>query len=93
LIRARARGEDARVPELIGRDEELETVAGLLVAGAGMVLLEGEPGIGKTSLWEAGIAQARAAGWRVLSSRHPRALGRQSVLRARTRARRARAPG
>ncbi len=43
-----------------------------LLAGAGarrMLLLVGEAGIGKTTLWEAGVADAAASDWRVLVAR------------------------
>src|SRR6266851_7786997 len=33
------------------------------------LLIEGEPGIGKTALWSAGIDQARRRGWHVLTCR------------------------
>jgi predicted ATPase len=36
---------------------------------AGALVLTGGPGIGKTTLWEAGIAVAREQGARVLSAR------------------------
>lgn len=52
---------------IVGRDEELaalETVAG----GASLVLV-GAPGIGKTTLWEAGVERLRSAGFRVLLAR------------------------
>ena len=57
-------------PSLIGRDAELALVRALLadtVAGrGGAVLVEGEPGIGKTALLEAGLADAEAFGCQVL---------------------------
>ncbi len=40
-----------------------------LVAGPAALVLEGEPGIGKTTLWQAAVEQARARGLRVLTSR------------------------
>ena len=53
----------------VGRHDELSTLAAL-VAGAtygvgGVVLVEGEQGIGKTSLLQVGLAGAAAAvaGW------------------------------
>ena len=39
----------------------------------GGLLLSGEPGIGKTLLWELGIREAREAGWRVLQHRSAQA--------------------
>ena len=56
---------------LVGRDDELAASAGLFDAHAlpRAVLLHGEAGIGKTSLWLAGVQAAAAAGFRVLSAR------------------------
>src|SRR5215475_10384524 len=34
-----------------------------------LLVIEGEPGIGKTTLWAQAVARARALGWRVLSCR------------------------
>ena len=52
---------------LVGRDGELHAVErGLGETG---VLIEGDPGIGKTVLWEAGLALAETAGGRVLRAR------------------------
>ena len=57
-------------PVLIGRDTDLAVVRALLtdaVAGhGGSVLIEGEPGIGKTALLEAGLADAQARGCQLL---------------------------
>ena len=57
---------------IIGRDHELEWLGGLvrsLASGPRALLMEGEPGIGKTTIWEAGIDLARAAHARVLLAR------------------------
>jgi DNA-binding NarL/FixJ family response regulator len=55
---------------LVGRESERDVVRGFLAAGtSGALLLNGEPGIGKTTLWEAGIAVARERGLRVLVAR------------------------
>jgi DNA-binding CsgD family transcriptional regulator len=57
---------------LIGRDEELEAIGRLLNDRArlpGAVLLHGDAGIGKTSIWLAGIDAAAERGYRVLSCR------------------------
>jgi DNA-binding NarL/FixJ family response regulator len=51
--------------QVVGRDRELERLERLLEAPGSLVLL-GEPGIGKTTLWEAGIAAALGRGFRVL---------------------------
>src|SRR4051812_50111282 len=59
---------------LVGRDEELAAISALLAERRpGGLLLSGEPGIGKTVLWEAGVAEARAAGWTVLQHRSAQA--------------------
>jgi MoxR-like ATPase len=51
---------------LVGRDEELAAIGTLIAERrGGGLLLSGEPGIGKTVLWEAGVEQAREAGWTV----------------------------
>ena len=60
------------VVEIIGRDEELDSMSAFLdrpEAGAAAYVLEGEAGIGKSTLWRAGVEAARARGWRVLLSR------------------------
>ena len=56
---------------LIGREEELNAVRAFLSThrdGPGLVLLEGEAGIGKTAVWEAVIA-AEEPRWQVLRAR------------------------
>src|ERR1044071_7865397 len=58
--------------EIIGRREELLAFEGFLAAlpaGGQALLLEGDPGIGKTALWQAGNRLARERGFRVLTSR------------------------
>ena len=54
---------------LLGRDSELAMLAGLVATlGAGQgssVLIEGEPGIGKSALVEAAVAPAAKAGYEV----------------------------
>jgi DNA-binding CsgD family transcriptional regulator len=57
---------------VIGRDLELASIGELLVkieGGPVALVLSGEAGIGKTALWEAGVARADRAGVRVLSCR------------------------
>jgi hypothetical protein len=61
-----------RETEVIGRDAELATVRDFLQAVDGLpaaLVIEGESGIGKTTLWRAGIASAGEWGYRVLSTR------------------------
>ncbi|MGZ4413748.1 MAG: AAA family ATPase [Gaiellaceae bacterium] len=57
---------------IIGRDEELRSLDGFLGAieeGPVGLLLEGEAGIGKTSLWKAGLVAAADRSYSVLSCR------------------------
>ena len=55
--------------ELIGRERELEQLEHLFVPdGTRELVLEGEPGIGKTTLWRHGVALARARGFRVVAA-------------------------
>jgi DNA-binding CsgD family transcriptional regulator len=59
-------------PQLAGREEELEAIARLFDAREDLpstAVLPGEAGIGKTTLWLAGIDAAAARGYRILSSR------------------------
>jgi predicted ATPase len=54
---------------VVGRDEELERISrfvGDVDALPGVLLLEGRAGIGKTTLWRAGVAAAEDAGFLVL---------------------------
>ncbi|MEO8246025.1 MAG: AAA family ATPase [Chloroflexota bacterium] len=58
--------------EIIGRDEELATVAAFVDEkreGPSALVLEGQAGIGMSTLWLAGVERARTRGFRVLSSR------------------------
>jgi hypothetical protein len=57
---------------LVGRDQEVDALVGLLDARdqlSGAALLSGEAGIGKTTVWLAGVEAATARGYRVPSSR------------------------
>ena len=57
---------------IIGRDHELEQLGGLvrsLGSGPRVLLIEGEAGIGKTTIWEAGVELASAASACVLAAR------------------------
>ncbi len=59
--------------EVLGRDDELRTIQaffdGPVESATTALVLEGEAGIGKSTLWSAGAEAARAHGFRVLSSR------------------------
>jgi DNA-binding CsgD family transcriptional regulator len=51
-----------------GREDELSSVKALLaLRGPSALLLEGDPGIGKTTIWNAGVEAAHNAGRRVMS--------------------------
>ncbi len=55
--------------EVIGRDRELqafEHFLGTVAEGPAATILQGEPGIGKTTLWEAAVSRASQGGFRVL---------------------------
>ncbi len=57
---------------LFGRGHELVEIHGLVeraATGSSGLVLEGEPGIGKTSLWQAGIGAALQRGYSVVRSR------------------------
>jgi DNA-binding SARP family transcriptional activator/DNA-binding CsgD family transcriptional regulator len=75
----------ARVPasrlaaQLVGREAELASLQGFLGADSPRALvLTGGPGIGKTSLWEAGVDAARELRLHVLSARPSDAEARHS---------------
>ena len=58
--------------ELIGRDEELQRVKRFLEvvhAGTRALHISGEAGVGKSSLWQAAVDAAQAAGMRVVAAR------------------------
>ncbi len=61
--------------EVIGRGVELaaaERFVGRVAGGLASLVLEGEPGIGKTTIWEAALVAASDAGFRLLRSRPAR---------------------
>src|SRR5215210_3135613 len=58
--------------EIVGREAEVASLDAFLSGAEGesaALVLEGEPGIGKSTLWLCGVDHARAEGVRVLSSR------------------------
>ena len=57
---------------VLGRDDELSLVRGFVAGASGgtaALVLEGEAGIGKTTLWRAGVEAARERSLRILSAR------------------------
>jgi DNA polymerase III delta prime subunit len=56
--------------EIVGRDDELRTISSFVEQSspASALLIEGEPGIGKTTLWRAGVAAAHAQSYCVLQA-------------------------
>lgn len=55
---------------VVGRERELASLRSFFFAGRGgpaAIVLEGDAGIGKTTLWQAGLAIASEAGYRVLA--------------------------
>src|SRR5947207_13443677 len=71
----------ALAKEVVGRDEELAVVRDFL-AGVdsfpSALFIEGEAGIGKTTLWSGALALAAEHGYRVLSARPAQAESRVS---------------
>jgi DNA-binding CsgD family transcriptional regulator len=58
--------------EIVGREQELEALAQFFAAREALpaaLTLDGEAGIGKTTLWQAAFAEAELAGFRILSCR------------------------
>lgn len=64
-------GQPAYASGVLGRDEELAAVESFLAAaaaGSRTLVLEGEPGIGKTALWNAAVRGACERSYTVLAS-------------------------
>jgi DNA-binding CsgD family transcriptional regulator len=61
----------ATAADLVGRERELAAIAEFLQANAAAsaVVIEGEPGIGKTTVWEAAVASASDHGFQTLRAR------------------------
>lgn len=60
------------VPDVVGRTDELARIADFVTdpgPGTKVLLLDGVPGVGKTTLWEAGVTLARKRGMRVMTAR------------------------
>ena len=73
LLSTRPLSPSSRVAfEIVGREEELSSLrafVGDAMRGPTMLVLEGEAGIGKSTLWDAGVVHARGQALTVLSSR------------------------
>jgi AAA ATPase domain len=77
VVRTRQRrpeplGQETASERIIGRREELQALARFVDAiptGGQALLLEGDAGIGKTALWQEGMAAARLSDVRVLAAR------------------------
>ena len=57
---------------IVGRQPELARIDAFLArvpSGARVLVIEGDPGMGKTTLWLAGLDEATDRAWRVLSAR------------------------
>jgi predicted ATPase len=55
---------------IVGREAELEALESFLArSDPGAFVIEGEPGIGKTTIWNAGVAAAQDRGYCVLACR------------------------
>ncbi len=68
LARVDIDDQGLRVSELVGRGAELELLAGLLDdSAATCIVLDGEAGIGKTTVWRAAVESSRSRGTRVLA--------------------------
>jgi DNA-binding CsgD family transcriptional regulator len=63
--------DTTRAPTIVGREDELAALREFLdrPEGPRALVVSGDPGIGKTTLWEAGVAAARESGLRVLVAR------------------------
>ncbi len=60
------------MPGVVGREAELASVRDFVARvsdGPAALVLEGEAGVGKTTLWVAGIAEAAEHGMRILEAR------------------------
>jgi DNA-binding CsgD family transcriptional regulator len=63
---------NTKTSEIVGREAELAAVCAFIDQvkdGTALLVLDGDAGIGKSTLWLAGVEHARASGLRVLSSR------------------------
>ena len=67
---------------LVGRKAELEEIERFLDTvseGPGALVVEGDPGIGKTELWTAALAAARVRGFEVRTCRTAQAEAKKAM--------------
>ena len=60
------------IPDVVGREFELARIGAFVEAlpsGARALIIQGEPGIGKTTLWRHAVGRCREAGFRILQAR------------------------
>src|SRR3990170_6834624 len=79
---SRAGGLVLHAHGLVGRKTELEEIERFLDTvseGPAALVVEGEPGIGKTELWTAGLAAARVRGFDVRACRTAQAEAKLSL--------------
>src|SRR4051794_38241125 len=72
MTQSRAYPEGPMQHEIFGRDDELRAIDRLLGEAPGerrMLLIEGPPGIGSTTIWQHALDRARDKGRRVLVAR------------------------
>src|SRR5215472_5933826 len=65
--RVAAGARSAPSPPFVGRTQELALLEQVLADGPAVLLVAGEPGIGKSRLLQAGIQRAEAHGWTVVT--------------------------
>ena len=83
LIDGGGSDRDSAGPVIVGREAEVAAIVATLDTAdrpPGAIVLQGEAGIGKTTLWLAGISVAVARGYRVLSCRPSAAEARFSYV-------------
>lgn len=58
--------------QILGRETELASLGDFVTAAREdpvALLIDGDPGVGKTTIWQAGVEEARGQGFRVLACR------------------------
>jgi DNA-binding XRE family transcriptional regulator len=78
MVPLRTSAASASLPPLVGRRQEMTRLERHLGGeGPPLLLLAGEPGIGKSRLLSEGVQQARAVGWSVLEGSCHRKSGQE----------------